>query len=292
MRALTILRFGLRRARRHPGLIVLVYLASALPAWLLATGTADAYGRLFDRSLEAAEALEGGVIEVLVEAAAAPGVEEPSIFGRLPLRLGLALVLQILLAAGTVEVLLERSGRGAAPFAHGVGRHGWRFVRSAVWFLLAVGIAAVLFAFAARLAIRGLPEGADGRIVLAIFAVAGLLGGALFALLDLAYDLSRVAAASHGEGRTLLGFLRAAGHVLAHPWLFGTLYLAFLLPLAAVAAGYLALAAGWTPTGVVGVVLLTLVQQAAMLLRAGLQVCYWGAEIAYYQGLGEPRWCG
>jgi hypothetical protein len=114
----------------------------------------------------------------------------------------------------------------------------------------------------------------------------------LFVPLDLAYDLSRIAAAGQGDRRTLVGFVRAFGHALRHPLRLAPLWLFFNVLAVALVVAYVLARAAVTPSNGVHLALLLAAQQLVFLLAAFLEVGRWGAEIAYYQAIGEPRWCG
>jgi hypothetical protein len=204
----------------------------------------------------------------------------------------LALLVQVLVAAGLAEVLLFREPRGEHPFLLGIGRHGWKFVRSALWYAGALVLLIALVAWAFAMFSEQALQAADGRLELAgwigILAVAFLI----YVPLDLAYDLSRIAAAAHGDRRTFLGFNRALGHALRHPLRLAPLWLFFSLLSAALAIGYVLARAAVAPAHGAHVLLLLLAQQVVFWLLAFLRVGAWGAEIAYYQAVGEPRWCG
>lgn len=292
MRSLGPLRFGLRGARRRLGLVLLVYLVSLVPALLVAVEGAEDLSDGLAHSLFAQEALSGNRWGVWQELGNDAKTDLSGALGGFYALGALGLLFQVLTAAGVAEVLLFREPRSEHPFLLGVGRHGWRFVRSAIWFGLALVAVAVAVGAGFAAVNRVATEAADGGLQLA-----GWIGVVVVALLvaiplDLAYDLSRVAAAAHGDGRTLGGFFRALGHSLRHPLRLGVLWLPFhLVGLALVVGGVLARAAvapreGWH------FLLLFLAAQALFFVLAFLKVALWGAEIAYYQAIGEPRWCG
>lgn len=285
---LTVFRLGLRRARRHAGLVLLVYLASLVPALLLLTVVSADLSPHLDRSLFADRLLRGDSAPPVLDALANQPRGEEAMHAILAPRLLLATLLQILVAAGLVEVLMERNVRHDRPFLAGIGRHGWRFVRSAAVFTCTAALLLVLLWVGISLATE---SGDDRAEVLGWLAIA-LLGALIYAVLDVAYDLSRIAAAAHGEGRMLVGFFRALGFTLRRPGVVLPLYALFTLPMLALPIGYLALRQIWWITDGLTVAGLLVFQQALFILRAFLQTGLWGAEISYFQGLGEPRWCG
>ncbi len=284
------LAHGLRGARRRAGLVLLVYLSTLAPALLALAPAAGPLAAGLGHSRFAARALAGDRFGVWEDLGNDPRTA-PS-FAGLRAALPTALLLQILLAAGVVEALLGRERRGEHPFLLGIGRHGWRFARASVWFAGALVVLAALAAVATRAVNQAAAAASDGRLQIAGWALVALAVVLVFAPLELAHDLSRVAAAAHGEGRTLVGFVRALGHALRHPLRLAPLWIVFALPLAALGVAYLAGRAAWGPSGAGGVALLIAAQQLVFLVVAFLRVGFWGAEIAYYQALGEPHWCG
>lgn len=292
MRSLTPIGFGLRGARRRLGVVLLVYLAGLLPALLVGIEAAGDLTGGLAHSLFAERALAGERWAVWQDLQADPETDLSGAFGGLYGLGALALLLQVLAAAGVAEVLLFREPRGEHPFLLGIGRHGWKFVRSAVWFggalaLLAGGVAAG-FALVGEQA----RQAADARLQLAGWIAVLVVAFLAYVPLDLAYDLSRVAAAAHGDRRTFAGFFRALGHALRHPLRLAPLWLFFGLLSAGLAVAYVLARAAVAPAHVGHVALLLLAQQVVFLLLAFLKVGLWGAEIAYYQAVGEPRWCG
>ena len=222
---------------------------------------------------------------------ASPANELPALFHGFGLRLLAVLVLQIAVSAGLVELLLGTTARGDHGFLVGIGRHGWRFLRTAFWFLLTLAIGAgILDAIFGAVDSHATDTG-DGTLQL--YAQLGLVLVAVVAFgpLKLAYDLSRVAAAAHREGSTFRGFFRALGHSFTHPAILLPLYLTFALLAIAVHVAYFAARDVWTPSGPLFVALLFAAQQAILLFRAYLRGGLWASEIAYYQAIGEPRWC-
>lgn len=292
MRFARAFALGLKRAWRHPGLVLLTYLVSLIPALLLAARTAPGLRQALDHSLFASRAMEGWGDAVLLDYLRTPANPPLPDLGAAMPYLALTLLAQILLAAGTVEVLLERAPRKGLALWQGMGRWGWRFLRSALWMGIAVVVLLVLLGVVYAVIAGVAEETRNGNLLVAARIAVPLLGLLLFAPLDLAYDLSRIAASSHGDRRTFVGLFKALGHVLTRPGFFLPFYLSLVLLALGLHAGWLALTLPWTPATLGQVMLLAAGQQAVMLLRAGLRVSFWGAEVSYYLGAGEPPWCG
>lgn len=283
----TLVRHGFARAARHPGAVLLLFLAGLVPALLVTSLISADLAPALDSSLFAAELLEGNSLGVWIDYQRSEGADLQPLGAVLPWRFLLVVLLQILVAAGLVEVLLERSAGRERPFLAGVGRHGWRFLRSGLVFGVFL-LLAVLATSPVSLLFR---EGDDTRALVGTLTelIALYL---LYLVLHAAYDLSRIAAAAHGDGRMLVGFFKALGftfrklHVLLPLGIFFT-----LLPAILRGAGFYLRSRLELTTG--GEVLGWLVgQQVLFFALAFLRTSLWGAEVAYFQGLGEPRWCG
>ena len=291
MRFLTAIRLGFHRLHRRSVVVVLAYLGALAPALLLAWLVRADLAPSLDSSLFAGRVFAGQRFAVWMDFLASPANQLPALFHGFGLRVLAVLLLQIAVSAGLAELLLGTTARGGHGFLVGIGRHGWRFLRAAVWLLLTLAIVAGILVAIFRAVDGHATATGNGtlrlyaRLALAIVAVVA------FGPLKLAYDLSRVAAAAHREGSTFRGYFRAFGHSVARPGLLLPLYLAFALLALAVHVAYFAARDLWTPSGPLFVALLFAAQQAILLLRAYLRGGLWASEIAYYQAIGEPRWC-
>jgi len=201
--------------------------------------------------------------------------------------LAVGVVTQVVVAAGLVEVLLQR--RHDRPFLTGVRRNGWRFVRSAGWLLIGLALAAV----PAGLVGRGMFELANSRAngwldIVGVGAAAGVFV-VLTAPLLMAYDQSRIAAAAFGEGSMFLGLVRGVAFVFRHPLRFAALAVvtAFLPALVHLAYGWVR--APWVPSSGIQVALLLLIQQAVMMVRAYVKLGLWATHVTMWRDLGSPR---
>lgn len=288
MRWLRAVGLGFRGARRRPGLVAILWLAALVPALALAiVAWAEIAGDL-SHSLLAGEALRGGRAGVWSELRG-PESDLDAVWSTAILGALAMIAIHALVAAGIVETLLGRHRRGERPFLRGVALHGWRFLRSAVWFL----VVALPLAGAAGAAMALVTEKApSGAAQLAGWAA--ILAGALllYMPLDLAYDLSRIAAAAHGDGRMFVGFVRALGHAFRRGLVLFPLWLLFTLTIVALHLGWIAARAELAPRNAGEVVLVLAAQQAVFLLAAFLRVGLWSAEVGYVQGAGDPRWAG
>lgn len=291
MRSLTALRLGLHRAHRHKGLIVIAWLAALVPALLISSILWQDLSAAMDESLFAREALSGNRSGVWTDFRASDAYDLGPVGDGLALRFLLVVLLQALVSAGIVETLLVEAPRPARPFLLGIGRHGWRFLRTLLWFAITVAVLAALSAafFGAAKAFSEEQANADLHVWGLLAGI--LLTALLFAFLDLGHDLARIASAAHYDPRTFKGYFLALGHAFRHPLVLLPLWSAFgLLGLGAHVA-YLALRGAWSPDSLWAVLLLLAAGQILMLFHAWLRVGLWGSLVAYYQGIGEPRWC-
>lgn len=291
MKFLLPLRHGLGGARRHFKLVFLVYLLSLLPALLVAyLAFRDLLPEL-GRSLFAGRALEGDRMGVWNDYLRSADSTFDLVTGAAVAIAVIALILHILTAAGVVEALLSRERRREHPFLLGVGRHGWRFTRSALWFAVALVPLGALLAAAFGGVNEIASSQADGRIHLFGWPIALGLGLLVYMFLDLGYDLSRIAAATHDAGGTFLGFFRGLFHALRHPLILAPFWLLLTLLVVGLHLAYVAGRAAVQPGNLLEVILVVLVQQVVFLAAAYLRVSLWAGEIAYYQAMGEPPWC-
>ncbi len=291
MKFLTAIRLGFHRVHRRWGIVLLAYLAALLPALFVASLFRADLAESLDKSLFAARVWSGQRFAVWSDFGFSSGYDLGPVWGGLGLRFWAVVLVQILVSAGIVESLLGATSRREHPFVAGVGRHGWRFLRAALWFAVAL----VLVAVPVSGAFYGLGHYAreigDGSLQLYGGLVIALLAGLVFVPFKVAYDLSRIAAAAHDEGSTCRGFLRALGHAFAHPVILWPLFLTFALAAIALQIGYFAVREVWVPGGPLLVLALFAGQQALLFVHAYLRTGLWASEIAYYQGIGEPRWC-
>lgn len=288
---LETLRSGLALARRHPGIVVIFWLTTLIPALLVLSLLAADMGSVFSRSLEAERILEGEWLPVWIDFTASEQ-SQTSIIGRvLPTHILLALLLHVLVAAGAVEVLLERRQPVERPFLVGIGRHGWRFIRSFLWFVLAlipvIAVAALIQFTGSKLA----EHTQNGWWDLGAFALSLIVGFLLYSGVDLAYDLSRVASATHRDGRMGRGMWSALKAVFKRPSVLLYAYLPLALVLVLLPPLFVLLRSQWLVDVAFEVALLLLLQQASFLLQACLKTALWGAELAVYRAWDEPRWC-
>lgn len=279
---------GLRQAVGRPGLVLSVYLASALPAllWLLVLAPSLFEG--LNRRPAASGVLEGEALAVWFELVLSGELHTRPAMLLLPLMALLAFVIQLAVAGGVVHSLLHSTAAPPATFWAAMGRYLVRFLRSLLVFSLA--LAAVLALPAAAIWLGGTVADStgDGRWFYGLAALGLVVAYPFFAWIDLAYDLSRIAAVHHAHRSMLRGFLRGCAWVLRRPLRLLLLHLAFVLSLVIVQALYAAVRIPWTPNCVWTISLMLLLQQIVLFLRAGLQVAFWAALVQAYRRSGAP----
>ena len=291
MTFLKLLGNGFGAARRHPRLILAAYFAPFVPALLLASMARSTLAPTLDFSLFSARVLDGNWFAVWRDFAASPANDLAVVLGSgFTLALLLTALVQVPIAAGTVEVLLDREGV-EHPFFTGIARNTGRFFRSLLWFAPAAAIVAGVVGGTLALFFKLAEKKSNAALDLAGFGTAALLAVLLLAIFDSAYDLARIASARHGDRKTLRGYLHAIWLVLRRPAIFLPLYASFVLLIVALHLGYTAARSPWTPATALAIVAVLLAQQLVMLVRAVLQVASLGAGVAAFRVLGEPRLC-
>lgn len=290
MQSIKFVSDGLRIAGRHKRLVLVLWLAPLVPAVALAVMAASNFAPVLGRSVFADRVLTGDWWVVLLEFRHSPADSLAPILGIGTLVMAfLTLLIQVALSAGVVEVMLERTGRN--PFVLGVRKNFLRFLRTTI---LMTGATAAAF-FLARLVMRGMFKMAeaqtDGRFDLYGIVLAAMVFLLLWAPLDLAADLSRIAAARHDQRSMMRGFFRALGTVLRHPGRLIPMYLVFLALPILVQFLYYQIRSPWSASTVILILVSLILQQTVMLIRAFFKLGFWGAEVAAYRGLDEPRFC-
>jgi len=288
------LRHGVKSAWQHFGLVFLLYLA-ALGGSLTAALVAFArYADATSASLFAQRAFAAGnMYAISDDFSRGHAGDLQALETLLPIFVLFTVIVHVLFAAGLTETLLEREAKREHPFLLGIGRHSWRFVRSGIWFLIALAVAGVCFVALWRgLVVEWATMQASSALQVWLGIAILVLAAFVYAFLDLGYDLSRISAAAHGEGRTFVGFFKGLGHALRHPLLLLPLWFFFSLVVVALHLGLTALRNDWRPASIGQVLGFIAVQQVVFLVAAFFRVGLWGGEVAYYQAIGEPRWCG
>jgi hypothetical protein len=292
MTFLRLLADGFRAARRHPGLVLVSYLVPLVPAVVLAAMAHGTLAPVFDYSLLAQRVLDGTWNSVWRDFTASPANHLSVILGPgITWLLVLTALIQIPVAAGISEVLIEGDAAQGHPFFAGIAQNTWRYARAALWFLVAAGATAIACSATVRGFFKLAEHRADARFDIYGVFVAAALAVALGAIFVPAYDLARLAAARHDDRKTFRGFFRAIWTVLRHPGLFLPLVVSFVVLTAGLHLGYYAVRGPLTPATAAGIVALFVAQQLVMVVRAVFHVAFWGAELAAYRHLDEPRLC-
>lgn len=290
MKSMGFVREGLRIAGRHKKLVLVLWLAPLVPALILAAMVASNLAPALGGSLYADRVLSGDWIVVFQEFRASPAdALEPILSLGVAVMAALTLLLQVMLSAGVVEVVLERTPIN--PFVLGIRRNFLRFLRTTI-LLTGATVAAI---FAARLLMRGVFKIAeaqgDGRFDILGVVLAAVFFFLVWAPLDLAADFSRIAAARHDQRSMVRGFFRALKTVVGRPGLLAPLYLVFLVLPLLVHVIYYQLRSPWSATTAATILVSLGLQQAVMLVRSFLKLGFWGAEVAVYRDLDEPELC-
>jgi hypothetical protein len=284
------IRGGFAAAFSHKRLVLAFYLVPLLPALLWAwVASRHLHGQLDDRPF-AQEILGGNAYGVIQDFLAGPDNRLGILIAAVPTLLVVTLLLTIALAAGAAPVLLGKGGE--APFFHGIGRYFGRYLRSLLAFAVTLIPGFVGIAVASGIGGNLATNAYDERFQYGAVAVGLLVFLLYFIPLDLAYDLSRLAAVEHDGRRTLRGYYRALWAVVRRPFKLIPFYLVLLVILGVVLWLVAQVRGGLIYTSTGTILAIVLVQQVGMLFRAFWQVSFWGAEVALYRDLGSPDWCG
>jgi hypothetical protein len=290
MKFMSFVREGFRIAGRHKKLVLVLWLAPLVPAIILAAMVASNLAPALGGSVYAGRVLSGDWFVVFQEFRASPAdALGPILSLGVAVMAALTLLLQVMLSAGVVEVVLERTPIN--PFVLGIRKNFLRFLRTTI-LLTGATVAAI---FAARLLMRGFFKIAeaqgDGRFDLFGVVLAAVLFFLVWAPLDLAADFSRIAAARHDQRSMVRGFFRALKTVLGRPGLLAPLYLVFLVLPLLVHVIYYQLRSPWSAATAATILVSLVLQQAVMLARSLFKLGFWGAEVAVYRDLHEPELC-
>jgi len=290
MRFLNFLNAGLSFVGRAKKFVLVLWLLPAVPALILGGLAAAKMMPALGRSLFADRALGGDALVVLFEFRSSfPDALTPWLSIGVLLMAAATLLLQVVVSAGVVEVALERSAQ--SPFVIGMRRNFFSFLRTAGLTLIATALAPAVAGLTARGFFKLAEAKGNGTLDLIGVAIAAVLFWLLWAPLDLAADLSRIAAARHDQRSMTRGFFRALRAVLRRPFTFAPLALTFVLLPVLAHALYTALRGSWTPASTAAVLALMVAQQSLMIVRAAMKLGFWGAEVAAYRFLEEPELC-
>jgi hypothetical protein len=277
---------GIGRSAAEPRLAALLWLANLLPASIVALPVGSLLRGSLANAPEADRLLDGPSIGVLTELAQQSGSFGAALNPVVLAAAALALLLNALTAGGALEALTGGDERSLAHrFGRGAGRFFGRFVRAGLAAGVLALIVAGLLATVMRAAGRRLEDSAWEPMGLALAAVRLLLVGTTLVVVLMALDFARIRLVkedARGVVRLLLGSLFL---VLRHP--VRTLGLwatngVFVLGLLAAYFAYCELLPAKTwPT----IFALFLVQQLAMLGRAGLRVGLYAGELATWESL-------
>lgn len=290
MQFINFLAEGFRIARRHKRLVLVLWLAPLVPALVLGVMAFSNLAPVLGQSLFADDVLHGNWFTVWREFRSSPADALDPILGPGVIVMAiLTLLVQVVLSAGVVGTLLERENN--QPFILGVRHNFLRFFRTTIVLTITTVVPAFLCWALARGSFKLAEAQMDGRFDILGVVVAAILFIILWAPLDLAADLSRIAAAHHDDRSMLRGFFRALMAVLKKPGVFVPLYFVFLLMPLTVHLVYSVLRMPWTPSTLMAIIVLVVAQQLVMLMRAFYKLGIWGAEVATFRGLDEPRLC-
>lgn len=279
------LRTGLRRAIRSRGMILLLYAVSFLSALPLALGFRSAALSVVGSSRAPEVLLQGFDLTVIGDFLKSGGAAVTGVMGTVFPATILFLLLSAVLSGGVYASLRSTTENWtAASFLSACGRYAGRLLRLLCLSLLMYLAVAALLLIAGGAIAHSLTKDAVGEdtVILAQLAVGGVAACALY-FLSLCIDYARVDIVLR-DRRSIVQAVREGARFLLRRPLSGSappVVGLFLLALAAVA--YLILE-DILPAGTPGsIVLVVLLQQLFMLVRALLKVLVSGIIVAYYE---------
>jgi hypothetical protein len=271
---------GLRRAVRLPGLAALLWLANlllaavvAVPFWLRLHGAlagAPAGDRL----------LEGFSFGLLVDLMREHGsLLAPLALSALPV-VAAALLVNAFAAGGVLEVL--RRGQPGTVLERFAGGGAWffgRFLRVGVFagIVTVLGVGAVAVGAAATL--RRLQDSTWEPAQVVVWLTGMLAAGLIALVVLLALDLARVRVVRDDRRRVTRAFAGSLWLVFRHPVATLGLWAGLGALFAAALAVYLGARQVLPATSWGGIVLMLLLQQAVMVVRAWLRVALFAGEV-------------
>ncbi len=285
------IRGGLATGRRHRRLVWVVYLASLIPALLWACAAFPILSGAFGDRPFGDGLLGAGSFQVWTEYAASDDFQLGPLAALIPLLLGVAWLLQILVSAGCMNVLLNGDSGVEGSFVVGVRRFGGRFLRSALAFGLMLVPVVIIIGAGSRLGRNWAESSGNGYLRLGFFVASLAVAFFLFVLVDLAYDLSRLSAVAWDGRQTFRGYFRALMAVLRQPRKLLGMYLGFVGLIASTVLVYQLLRGSFAAASAFGIFFAFLLQQLSMWLRSYFQVSLLAGEVSGYRALGSSKWC-
>ena len=274
----------------RPALVFTTWAWNLALAWLAALPAASWWAGGFDLHPSSDWLLDGFSMVPLVELSHydrtfAPDLVQASMLGMVLI----GLVTGPLVAGGVLEVLTVGDGR---PFLHrffrGAGHFYGRFLRLTLVGGLAGVLVAGLVAAGLAVALQPLADSTWEPGWIVALAVQGIVIGLVALFFLLALDYARIQVALDDSRKMLRAWLAGLRFVMRR---FGgvlAVALVFVAGVLALLGIYLAFASMGRFASSGAILLLVVVQQAVVLVRAGLRVGWLDAEVGYFIAARPP----
>ncbi len=276
-----ILAEGCRRLWRRQRVLWWAYFVSLVLAWFASRGAGTMFGAVLDRSLAAQKLFHGFDLAVMAELANQRSVSFGVPMQGSFLATAVFFVFMVFLTGGILADFGSEKKLTTADFFQACGAFFWRLVRLLIF--LGIVLAPVVFlygglsAVAARLSRDSADELTGFRLLVAIWAVVGLL----LMVIRLWFDMAQVHFVAEGERAVRRSVWRSLKLTLKNlPVLFSLYFGISLLAW----AGWFVLAWLWLRTGTPeGVAYTFLLGQLAVLLSLGTRLWQRACEVVWYE---------
>jgi hypothetical protein len=286
---LTSLKSGLMQAWSTKRLLLVLYLASFLPALALALALRTVLLSFAGRSLAGAELVHGVPIDFLAELLTANRAAAPTLLMMLALGSVAFCLVSLFLSGGALAILARQERYRAAEFWQGAATFFGRFLRLTLWSALLLVVLSLL-SLSLRL-IQRLAFGPDPYEYISYWGTWLRLGVDLIALFffRICFDYARIHAVLTDEKKMRRSLWRGLRFAVGNPIrVLGLAVSVFLLGGVMVAA-YLTLSAALDGSTTVLVVAVIVAQQLYVLWGVAMRVTRYGSHIALYQNITSQR---
>ncbi len=278
---------GLRRATSEPKMVLVLYFLNLLLAIPLALAFRSVMIAGFGDSLAPAHLMASLDFTVFQDFLNVHGEEFQTVIRQILSFLVLSMLLQTFLSGGILTVVLDQEKTfSTSSFFKGCGSYFFRFLRLFLLFGLILLVVALIVGGIVLAIAGGMTENATSEVTEFWIRIAAI---ALFmlpvTLILMAADYAKIYIVLHDERSALRSCGRAFGFVFRRFFAaFGLELLMLLISLALFAIYlWLDLAVGMT-TGTT-IVVMFVIQQLFMLLRAWTKILFFAGEMALYQSL-------
>jgi hypothetical protein len=286
---LTSLKSGLVRAFSTKRLMLVLYLASVLPALAVALPLRDALMSFAGDSLAGSELVHGVHADFLAELVTANRAAAPALAVMLALGSTAFWFVSLFLSGGALAILARDEPYRADEFWRGAAMFFGRFLRLTLWSTLLVAVLSLL-----PLSLREIERlafGPDPYQYVSYWGTwidVGAIAVALF-FFRICFDYARIHAVLTGEKRTRRSLWYGVRFATGHPIRAGGLAVAVFLLGGVALLLYLAISPAFDGATTALVVAAIVLQQLYVLWRVAMRVTRYGSEISLFKNLTPKR---